>query len=366
MMKSFSAERANIVGNWYCSFARRTDVNAAIRFAGLIIGMIVIAFPTLTLAERAPIKGIGVYTIPSWFKQSFLVLPEEATEAGRSGKRLFVYFGQDGCPYCAELFNNNFSQRHIVDFTRKHFECIDINMWGDREVTDLDGQVLSEKDFSAKHKVWFTPTILFFDDKGKRVLRLNGYLPPHQFLAALQYVAERKDSDLSFHEFLAKTAPGAARGALHSKPFFRKPPLELNRLTDKPLAVFFEQKDCLGCDQLHQKTLQLPETLAQIQRFHVVQLDRWSDTPVTTPDGKNTTARDWADELKIAYVPSAVMFDEKKEVIRIEAMFKSFHVQSVLDYAASGAYKTQPSLQRFIQSRADHLREKGVTVDLWN
>ncbi len=85
-----------------------------------------------------------------------------------------------------------------------------------------------------------------------------------------------------------------------------------------------------------------------------------------TPAGKKTTARKWADELGIAYVPSAVLFDKGKEVIRIEAFLKSFHVQSVLDYCASGAYKEQPSLQRFIQTRAERLREQGVTVDLWH
>jgi hypothetical protein len=36
-----------------------------------------------------------------------------------------------------------------------------------------------------------------------------------------------------------------------------------------------------------------------------------------------------------------------------------------MDYVASGAYRSQPSFQRFIQSRAERLRERGVVVDLW-
>ena len=84
-----------------------------------------------------------------------------------------------------------------------------------------------------------------------------------------------------------------------------------------------------------------------------------------TPDGRKTTARNWANELKVAYVPSVVVFDAGKEVIRIEAFMKSFHFQSALDYVSSGAYKTQPNLQRFIRARADALRERGVAVDIW-
>jgi thioredoxin-related protein len=318
------------------------------------------------VAKRAEIRGIGQYTIPTWFKQSFLNLGEDVAEATRAGKRLLVYFGQDGCPYCAELFNNNFSQPHIVEYTRRHFDAIDINMWGNREVTDFSGAVYSEKEFAARYKVSFTPTILFFDDQGRQVLRLNGYRPPHQFLAALRYVAERQEGKMSFREYLARHAPPPAAGRLHDQPFFARPPHDLSHLArSRPVAVFFEQKACQGCDHLHTKIFTRPETLEQIKRFHVVQLDRWSDTPVVTPLGETTTARRWADTLNITYVPSAVLFNEGKEVARLEALFKAFHVQSVLDYAASGAYQQQPSLQRFLQERSEQLRESGIVVDLW-
>lgn len=330
-----------------------------------VLALLLAWVPSSAVAEKAEIRGIGVYSIPEWFKKSFLDLRADAAEAARNGKRLLVYFGQDGCPYCAELFNNNFSQSHIAGYARKHFDAVDINMWGDRGVTDFDSETLTEKQLAAKHKVWFTPTILFFDERGKQVLRVNGYYPPHQFLAALQYVAEKQESKLAFREYYAKLNPPPARGRLHAQPFFAPSPYDLTRAKGRPIAVFFEQKDCAGCDRLHEKILPLPETLEQVRRFHAIQLDRWSDTKVVTPSGKRTTARAWADELNVLYVPTVVMFDAGREVVRLEAMFRAFHVQSVMDYAASGAYKTEPSLQRFLQSRADRLRESGVVVDLW-
>lgn len=323
--------------------------------------------PLPSVAKKAELRGIGEYTIPAWFKTSFLNLPEDAAEAASQNKRLLVYFGQEGCPYCAALFNNNFSQKAIVDYTRQHFDAIDLNMWGDRPVTDFNGDTSTEKEFAVRHKVWFTPTILFFDDKGNQVLRLNGYLPPRQFLAALQYAAQPGKPSEPFAAYLARVAPPAkGKAELTREPFFEKPPYDLRPTAQtKPVAVFFEQKDCPGCDELHQRVFKQPATRAQIKRLRAVQLDRWSDTPVITPDGERLSAREWADRLKVAYVPSAVFFDQGKEVIRIEAMLKSFHVQSVMDYVASGAYRTEPDLQRFIRARADHLREQGVTVDLW-
>jgi len=321
---------------------------------------------TVFAAEKAEFRGAGQFEVPRWFKHSFLDMPEDVTEAARDGKRLLLYFGQDGCPYCAALFNTNFSQKHIADYTRRHFDAIEFNIWGNREVTDFAGRKLPEKEFASNLKVMFTPTILLIGENGGTGLRINGYYPPHQFLAALQYVAEKQEDKITFREYLAKLAPPPATGTLHPEPFFAKPPHDLSKIAPaKPLAVLFEQKDCAGCDRMHSEMLGDPETLKQINRFHVIQLDRWSDTPVVTPAGRATTARQWADELNIVYVPNVVLFDAGKEVVRIEALMKGFHVQSVLDYVASGAYRKQPSLQRFIRERADALRERGVVVDIW-
>jgi len=324
---------------------------------------------TAFAAEKAEFKGTGHFSVPGWFKHSFLDMPDDVAEASRSGKRLLIYFGQDGCPYCAELFNTNFSQPHIVDYTRRHYDAIDLNIWGDREVTDFSGKQMTEKQLAVKLKVWFTPTMLLIDEKGEIVLRINGYYPPHQFLAALKYAGEKQEQKMTFPEYYARLDPPPSKGVLNPEPFFSKPPYNLSMIASakpaKPLAVFFEQKDCTGCDRMHSYILHDPETLKLIRKFNVIQLDRWARTPVITPDGRQTTARDWANELGIAYLPSVVVFDAGTEVIRVEAFLKSFHFQSVLDYVASGAYKNQPNLQRFIRARADALRDRGVAVDIW-
>ena len=345
---------------------QETPVTHLKRMAVLGIWALLGLAGTGAAADKAELRGVGQFEIPSWFKNSFLDLHEDVTEAAAGGKRLLVYFGQEGCPYCAQLFNTNFSQAHIVGYTRKHFDALAFDIWGNREVTDFSGNRMPEKELAAKLKVRFTPTILFFNEKGETVLRINGYYPPHQFMAALQYVAEKQEGRMAFREYLAKQVSPPAEGTLHTEPFFAKPPYDLSKSAGgKPVAVFFEQKDCAGCDVLHSEILSQPATLEQLERFYVIQLDRWGDTPVVTPAGNKMRAKRWADELNVAYVPTAVLFDDGIEVIRIEAFLKGFHVQSVLDYVASGTYKTQPELQRFIRERADHLRESGKAVDLW-
>ena len=306
------------------------------------------------------------FEIPSWFKSSFLDLKEDIASAAAENKRLLVYIGQDGCPYCKELMQNNFAQKDIVEFTQKHFDVLALNMWGDSEVIDTQGRAMTEKQLAEALDVKYTPTLLFFDEQGKVALRINGYFPPHQMRAALRYVAEKRENKADFRSYYARLSPPAASGKLHTNPAFVKPPYDFSQRSGKPLVVFFEQKQCSDCDRLHREVLARKETAAQLKRFKAAQLDMWAQTPVTTPDGTKTTARDWAQKLKIAYAPSAVMFDaDGKEVLRIEALLKAFHVQSALDYVASGAYRKQPNFQRFIDERAAEMRARGEKVDIW-
>lgn len=307
--------------------------------------------------------------VPHWFANSFLDFRDDIAEAAKAEKRLLLYFGQEGCPYCRELVQVNFSQKDIVETTRRHFQPIALNMWDDRETVWLDGKRRSEKELAAYLKVNFTPTLLFLDEQGKVVLRLNGYYPPHKFRVALDYVFKHMENKMSFADYLQKAAPVPDTGILHDEPFFMAPPyaLQRNKITaKKPLAVFFEQQHCPGCDEMHLNALKEPETRQLIDKFEVVRLNLFGKQPVLTPDGKKTTEAEWARALKVAYTPSIVFFDERgKEVFRVEAYLKTFHLQSSLDYVASRAYLTQPSFQRFVKARGDALRERGVVIDLW-
>jgi len=98
----------------------------------LIVFVIAIALLAPARAQEAAPYAID---IPPWFANTFLDLREDIAEATRNGRRLLVYFGQDGCPYCKQLMVTNFSQRSIVEKTRQHFIALAVNMWGDREVT---------------------------------------------------------------------------------------------------------------------------------------------------------------------------------------------------------------------------------------
>jgi len=303
---------------------------------------------------------------PDWFTDSFLDIREDVAEAAAGGRRVLLYFYQDGCPYCKKLLDTNFALKQTEVKTRENFSVIAINIWGDREVTGFDGKQTTEKEFAQSLRVMFTPTLLFLDEAGKVVLRLNGYYPPHKFDAALDYAARHDGVDPDFRSWYAAAAPAPASGVLHREPQWLAPDADLaGRTTGRPLLVMFEQPDCAPCDELHLDILQRPESRKQLARFDVILLDMWSREPLKRPDGKTGSVTDWVRELGVQYAPSLVFFDAQgREVFRTEAWLRSFHVQSAMDYVASGSYREQPSFQRFIAARADALEAQGVHVDL--
>jgi len=139
----------------------------------------------------------GLYH-PSWFVETFLDLAEDLEAASRSGKRFAVVFEQRGCPYCRDMHTVTLAIPEIESFVRSHFDLLQLDLHGAREVTDFDGTRLAEKSFAAKYGVRITPTILFFPPSSaglaakapasREVARMPGLLQASDFLALFRRV----------------------------------------------------------------------------------------------------------------------------------------------------------------------------------
>ncbi len=128
---------------------------------------------------------------PAWFKPTFLDFRDDVREAAAAKKHLMLFVTQNGCPWCRKLVEVNFRDPAIVERMQKNFDAIEMNIVGDRETVWLDGSRASEKALAMKLKLRYTPTLLFFDERGSVVLRLSGYYDPQRFLVALDYVSNR-------------------------------------------------------------------------------------------------------------------------------------------------------------------------------
>ena len=321
--------------------------------------------------QKGAFHGARTAEKPDWFKDSFLEFEDDVTEAAAAGRRVMLYFHQDGCPYCARLIEENFTDPELKAYIVEHFDGISINMWGDREVVSVAGRDFTEKTFATALKVQYTPTLLFLDESGKVVLRLNGYYPPDDFQAALRFVAQKLEAEMSFAQYRLQHRQDSRSGGdgklLEEDFFVAKTDLRgLLQTSDAPLAVYFEAANCRECETMHRRILSDGPTRKLVLQANNVQLDIESSQQLTTPDGQQTTAKQWAQDLGIAYTPSLLFFDSNgTEVMRIDAFLKTFHFQSVYAYVLEKAYLELPEFQRYIAARADHIRESGYDTDIW-
>lgn len=302
--------------------------------------------------DDTPLQNIITY--PKWFKQSFLALDDDLKEAVDAGKKgIIVYFGQQRCPYCKKLMDINFHKDDIVEYTRRHFDVIPIDIWSPEEITTPDGRTTTERDFAVALNTNFTPSLVFYDADGHIALRLRGYYPPYQHRAALEYVADGHYKTETFASYLARGDPSLhfEPGDLIEDPLFEPPPYQLDRThtpAGMPLLVIFEQGECHACDVLHTGPLRRKVVREPLSRFEVVQLDMHADTPVVTPQGKSTTAREWARQLGLFYAPTLIFFDEQgREIIRVDSVVQFVRLRNVLRYVLTKGYLEEPNFLRW-------------------
>jgi len=143
-----------------------------------ILAAFALAFATLAAQAQAG-------EVPDWFGESFLEFPQDVKEAARDGRRLMLYFWQDGCPACRRMKETTFSDPAVVDATRRAFVAVAINIFGERELQWTDGRTMREKQLAQALGVRGTPTFVFLDEKGGIALRRVGYVAPQDFPGVL-------------------------------------------------------------------------------------------------------------------------------------------------------------------------------------
>lgn len=131
-----------------------------IRIATLAATLCLSALPALA----ADLGDDGLHK-PDWLRETFKDLREDLAEANAEGKRLLISVEQRGCIYCTKMHTEVFPDPAIDALIREHYFVVQMNLFGDVEVTDFDGTVLPEKDMAVRWGVMFTPTLIFLPEE---------------------------------------------------------------------------------------------------------------------------------------------------------------------------------------------------------
>ncbi len=158
----------------------------------------------------------GLHKQP-WFALTFRDIREDIAAAAKAGKRLAIIFEQKGCGYCKKVHEVLLTDPKIRDYIKANFMMVQYNMFGDEEVTDLDGKVISEKLAARRWGVVFTPTIMFMPEVAPKtgtagkaaVARMPGAFGKGTFLHMFQWVKEKGyNSKEHFQKYHARKLMG--------------------------------------------------------------------------------------------------------------------------------------------------------------
>jgi thioredoxin-related protein len=135
----------------------------------------------------------GLYNEP-WLAKTSGSLRTDFVEASKLGKNFVLLWEMRGCPWCKLLHTESFAREDIGGYLQANFNLVQLNLRGKHELTDFDGQKLTEEDLSYKLDINSTPTFQFFKPSdAAAVLELGrtGYLKPGEFLNLLRFIREK-------------------------------------------------------------------------------------------------------------------------------------------------------------------------------
>lgn len=176
---------------------------------GLVCGMALGAGPALADDLKPALGEDGIYHY-DWYHQSFLELGDDLQDALDEGKILMVKFDQKGCIYCERVALEVLSDPVINAYVRENFVVVQLDIFGARDVTDLDGDTRPENEMARKWGVVFTPTIYFVseDVPGKTLVQassppMTGAFGKLTFYGFLQWVKEKgyENRDVPFQKY---------------------------------------------------------------------------------------------------------------------------------------------------------------------
>lgn len=151
-----------------------------------------------------------------FFHDTFGDFPEELELAREQGKKgILFFFEMDDCPFCHRMKDTVLNQPRVQDWFREHFLIFSIDVEGDTEVIDFQGNTMAAKEFAFRvNRVRATPVFLFVDLEGEPVTRYTGATRDvEEFMWLGEFVADEHYRDTKFTRF--KRAKKAERKTSH-------------------------------------------------------------------------------------------------------------------------------------------------------
>ena len=158
----------------------------------------------LLIALMLPAQALQLRDPESYFfDETFGDLQEELATAKEQGKKaILITFEMEECPFCRRMKAKVLNRDDVQEYFREHFLILSMDVEGDLEIRDFQGNTNTQKEFSLKQfRVRATPVFQFVDLDGKPIkkARYTGATSDAaEFMLLGQYVVDERYKETSF------------------------------------------------------------------------------------------------------------------------------------------------------------------------
>lgn len=108
----------------------------------------------------------------------------------KSNKPLAVFFEQGNCHACDVLHTGPLNDNKTLIEIKK-MNSIQLNMWSEKTIVTPSGGKTTVRKWANNLGLFYAPTIIFFDSKGKEIIRLDSIVKFYRLLGVLNYINTR-------------------------------------------------------------------------------------------------------------------------------------------------------------------------------
>ncbi len=105
-----------------------------------------------------------------------------------ASRPLVVFFEQADCHACDVLHSEPLREDHIL-LALEGFDAVQLGVNADTPVLTPGGERLTAREWADRLGIFYAPTLVFFDEHGEEILRIDSVVRFHRLKGVLEYVS---------------------------------------------------------------------------------------------------------------------------------------------------------------------------------
>ncbi|MFT5115716.1 MAG: thioredoxin-related protein [Parasphingorhabdus sp.] len=134
---------------------------------------------------------------------NFLPFDQARKASIENQQPLLLYFGRFGCPTCARVNHESFTDQRVVAQLKKNYVLAYVDSESGRRLRLSSGERITEMGLAIRYQIKGTPTFFFLEPDGTVILSIPGYVSADQFLGLDLFVNGGYYRVQSLQEFAA-------------------------------------------------------------------------------------------------------------------------------------------------------------------